>query len=407
MSIALSFMSGKGGSGKTTIALSLSDLLSTCGIKTILVDCDFSTNGASFFFEPYYNQTDASDCSFFDVLTCESSLEGLSPITINEFFHFLPSVITVGPNRHKMNSLNSYSGEFEPYINAIEQINTDYSGNLRSFMKWASSNYEVILFDCQAGYTNLLNSILSQIDVVLFVLEADSVSAAALRNLHLKIGYSIKGKKVYQIFSKATQEEKDIYSKITGTFFVNIGTLLFDWKIRQAFSRSQIPNLETVSAAYSSELCNIAKVLFAQKYIQEKIDIFYNHLEYNKNEAEICTLKNKLADAQKKLQAKKKKKLIDVLPGIIGLATIAFLMFLVYLINPQSTLTSEMDVLIPVFSVLASLGIIALMLDLRKTIISDPYRETYDATIKVIRTIEKKQERISEKLMELEKNSNT
>ena len=51
MSKSVAFLSGKGGSGKTTLALSIADLLSRCNITTLLVDCDLSTNGATYFYE--------------------------------------------------------------------------------------------------------------------------------------------------------------------------------------------------------------------------------------------------------------------------------------------------------------------------------------------------------------------
>ena len=51
MSKVLALLSGKGGSGKTTLALSIATLLSNSGIRVLLVDCDLNTNGATYFFE--------------------------------------------------------------------------------------------------------------------------------------------------------------------------------------------------------------------------------------------------------------------------------------------------------------------------------------------------------------------
>ena len=48
---SVSAIIGENGSGKTTLALSMASLLSRCGIKTLLVDCDLSTNGATYFYE--------------------------------------------------------------------------------------------------------------------------------------------------------------------------------------------------------------------------------------------------------------------------------------------------------------------------------------------------------------------
>lgn len=43
MSKVLALLSGKGGSGKTTLALSIASMLSNCCLKVLLVDCDLST----------------------------------------------------------------------------------------------------------------------------------------------------------------------------------------------------------------------------------------------------------------------------------------------------------------------------------------------------------------------------
>lgn len=63
-------------------------------------------------------------------------------------------------------------------------------------------------------------------------------------------------------------------------FFTNIGTLLFDWKIRQAFSRSQVPNLELISSKYSLDRCEICQIMFPDDTINKKLTEFSNHLKY-------------------------------------------------------------------------------------------------------------------------------
>src|SRR4051794_22785200 len=49
--IVIVLLSGKGGSGKTVLALSMSRVLTEAGLKVLLVDCDASTHGATYFFE--------------------------------------------------------------------------------------------------------------------------------------------------------------------------------------------------------------------------------------------------------------------------------------------------------------------------------------------------------------------
>lgn len=267
MSTAISFLSGKGGSGKTTLALGVADLLWRCEVKTLLVDCDLSTNGATYFYESLLTTQDEIGqpalLSFNGLISGDNNNEEWAPIKIGEGLDFIPSILNISDHQQK---------EDHPSNN--------YAQNLHNFIKWAKENYEAILFDCQAGYVEFFQVLLPLMDVDLFVMEADSISAAAVRSLHLKIGNFLGRAHIYQVFNKATPEEFDIYSKIVGTFFTNIGTLLFDWKIRQAFSRSQIPDIGCVSAQYSFDLCNICKIILPRSDTKRKIESVSIQLRY-------------------------------------------------------------------------------------------------------------------------------
>ncbi|MDE5931818.1 MAG: ParA family protein [Lachnospiraceae bacterium] len=280
MGTAIAFLSGKGGSGKTTLALSIADLLCRCKVKTLLVDCDLSTNGASYFYEAklvnWNKGAGTGVTSFSRLLNGNSRGETINVLAIAPDMDFIPSISSF--------SSQHLTDEVVWYDSALE-------ARLQNFIEWAKNSYEVILFDCQAGYTELLPVLLPLMDVDLFVLEADSISASAMRNLHLKIGNSLGRAQLYQVFNKATKEEFDIYSKIVGTFFTNIGTLLFDWKIRQAFSRSQVPDLEYASAQYGADLCDICKIIFQGGVILERLERFslqsrYRQLEEKRRQVE-------------------------------------------------------------------------------------------------------------------------
>lgn len=275
MSTAIAFLSGKGGSGKTTLALSMADLLCRCGVRTLLIDCDLSTNGATYFYESRLTERgqveQSTPLSFSEFLHSNCYSSEIAPLIINPCLAFVPSISEV-MNRQ--------------LIVGVSQDQNDIDVKLCNLLSWAKQSYDVILFDCQAGYTELLPALLPLMDMDIFVLEADSISASAMRSLHLKIGNYLGHAKLYQIFNKATPEEFEIYSKIVGTFFTNIGTLLFDWKIRQAFSRSQIPDLENNSAKYGSDLCDICKIVFSDMAIQDKLSPFSTNILYLQAEEE-------------------------------------------------------------------------------------------------------------------------
>ena len=56
MSTSIALMSGKGGSGKTSLALTIASILSECDIKVLMIDCDMATNGATYFFETIHHK---------------------------------------------------------------------------------------------------------------------------------------------------------------------------------------------------------------------------------------------------------------------------------------------------------------------------------------------------------------
>lgn len=290
MSTSIAFLSGKGGSGKTTFALSISDLLRRCEVSTLLVDCDLSTNGATYFYESQLADWNKSECyalrSFSDIVI--SDLEAkIEPYSIAPNLDFIPSILGISEKNMFVESVN----------NRFLRIH-----KLERFFDWIQQNYDVVIFDCQAGYTELLTKLLPFMDVDVFVMEADSISASAMRNLHLKIGNYLSQARLYQVFNKATPEEFEIYSKIVGTFFTNIGTLLFDWKIRQAFSRSQVPDIENTSSKYGLDLCEISKIFFSGNDISERLTHFSNQLSYKQLEEKRQQIEDNMYKSNHKLK---------------------------------------------------------------------------------------------------------
>ncbi len=265
MSKSLALLSGKGGSGKTTLALSIASMLSNCGLKVLLIDCDLSTNGATYFYESKISENVENTNSFYEMYIDEY-FNDIKFIKINEFMDFMPSITQI----NKQNT-ETYQYNEKDLIRAEENSIV------------LKSKYDIVLYDCQAGYTDVLKLILPFTDVNLVVMEADAISSAAIRSFYLKIGNIINEKKVYQIFNKATDEEYDIYSKIGGgTFFTNIETVMFDWKIRKSFSIAQIPDMENSSAQYGEQVYNICKVLFKEEKMQEKLKRFETVIYLNK-----------------------------------------------------------------------------------------------------------------------------
>ena len=302
MSTTLAFLSGKGGSGKTTLALSMSHLLYKCNLNVLLVDCDMSTNGATYFYESILFKENEMEqhqiTSFNDLLNNEKYINEFVPCKINQYLDFIPSVL-------KYETEETHTG-----------VN-DFKDPLQKFINYTRLKYDVVLFDCQAGYTSVLQILLPLMDIDLFVLETDSISGASMRSLHLKIGQFLGHAHLYQVFNKATDEEFKIYSKIVGTFFTNVGTLLFDWRIRQAFSRSQVPDIDNTSSKYGSDLCDIGKIIFPDKNIQKNLQEFSDQIAIRKLEEEYEQTEKELYKLSLESRSITKNKIIKLLPSLL------------------------------------------------------------------------------------------
>ena len=244
MSRSIALLSGKGGSGKTTFALALANMLSSCKIKVLLVDCDIVTNGATYFYEDRLSG-DNPVASFFDLLYSKD-VKVFSPMEIvPSYYYFIPSI-------HNITNDITDSHPFDPQIK--QEFKELYS-------IW-EKDFDVILFDCSAGYSDVLHYVVPEADINLVVLESDKVSMAAMRSLYLKLGPILNKTKFYQIFNKVRPEEVDEYKRRDGTFFTSIGAIAFDWSIRDAFAVADVPTLDNTGIDFGMQLNNICSTLF-------------------------------------------------------------------------------------------------------------------------------------------------
>lgn len=311
MSKSLALLSGKGGSGKTTIALSIASMLASCGIKVLLIDCDLLTNGATYFYESKLADNNEKIISFYRILS-EDSVENCQVLNINQFMDFIPSVIQITEE-----NAESYA------------YHKNDDSKLLDFDNTFCEHYDVVLYDCQAGYTDILKLLLPLVDANLLVMEADAISSSSIRSLYLKVGNILNGRKVYQIFNKTSKEEYDIYSKVSGgTVFTNIETVKFDWKIRKAFSLAQIPDMERTSANYGEQIYNICKVLFKDEEVQEKLEKYKVVIQLNQSKEEEDKLEAEISERIKNINMKNKsiKILLMTLPLIFAI----FLSFFIF-----------------------------------------------------------------------------
>ena len=270
MAQLLTMISGKGGSGKTTLALSLTKLLIECELKVLVIDCDLATNGATYFFEALY---ESPVLTFRDIMLDEER----PLLNIDGRAFFIPTSIHFPVEKIEQHK------DFLPIINYVKSV---------------QEIYDVIICDCQAGYSELMENILDISDINLLVMEPDAISNSAARVLYTQVSSQLEAKKTYQIFNKITKEENEVYKPIFfGTLFTLLPSVIFNWNVRKAFAYSKVPELVTTNADFGKDVYEIAKILFPK--LEKKL-VTYEHMVLMFEQDELETRIRKIQEEKRK-----------------------------------------------------------------------------------------------------------
>lgn len=246
----ISMVSGKGGSGKTSVSLSLAAVLARLRVRTIVVDLDFSTHGASYFFEPSSpGIADLPDHSEDHLKSAISEAGGWG-------FDLMPSRTRFGrssPDRH-----------FDP-----KQL----TQSIRSVSEQAG--YECIIFDCQAGVSSLARAALAVTDVAVIVTEADTISTKALRNLQVQLHESLPRTKV--LINKLFLREQTTYEQLTAVLsgLEFLPPVPFDMDVRAAFAKGEIPIGRTDESAFGEAMLRIVREIHPK--LSERVSAALQH----------------------------------------------------------------------------------------------------------------------------------
>ena len=307
MAESLAIISGKGGSGKTTLAISLAQLLSSCGKRVLLADCDMSTHGATYFFESLLSNKNKYH-TVVDLLSDNNNLtnEKMEFLNVTEGFWFLPSCVNFP-------SKNNFRG-------GIEEVRWDYFNDTVNKM-----DFDVVIYDCQAGYSIVTEIVTKHSKKNLAVIEADAISASSLRVLYAQLSENLDRGNTFQIFNKITQEEQDVYSKlIHGTLFPNLSPILFDWNVRKAFVTNELPDIDSSNPILTNSVYDLAIALFAN-YKNEMREFL---LKIKKD------ILSKLEDDVYKVKSGMRKNIIEVymttIPAMMSMISVILVIIMFY-----------------------------------------------------------------------------
>lgn len=242
MNNRICFISGKGGAGKTSVALSIALYLSQMNKKVLLIDFDSSTHGASYFLK-------SKNIGLEEFITANSNSISncISETNTEDKFHFIASKTVFKKDHWNSDTVRSNVDII------VEQLQKLYL------------KYDYVLFDCQAGVNELTASALSESDRAVIVTEADSISTKAIQNLRLQFHEVLpdftKGL-INKLFLRESTTSSTIISLLKGLDF--LPPIPFDMDIRESFARSIIPLSFSKKNSYLDAINRIVEEIFPE-----------------------------------------------------------------------------------------------------------------------------------------------
>lgn len=172
----ISIISAKGGAGKTSIAVNLAHVAACYGLKTLVVDCDLYTNGATIFYNLYRKGRilDDNPVTFHKILqmciadSADRKAVLTHTVTMEESLEFIPS------------------GKY-PVLDLDKIIYGEYEKLAKEFSSVVSlweKQYDVVILDQPSGINTLINIMVSVSTKVLLVRENDKLGLEAARELY-------------------------------------------------------------------------------------------------------------------------------------------------------------------------------------------------------------------------------
>lgn len=285
MSKVIALVSAKGGVGKTCIAVNLAHLCAFCGLKTLLVDCDIHTNGATAFYRRKKGAKTLYENSITFLEIVHSSLpmaREIQPLEIEENLGLIP-----GGNYWGYSS----SGNEQALYSRLSQE------QLAKFINGCVDSYDVILLDQGAGYNYLIESMIAFATTVLVVKERDKISLELTRNLFESIKFSRK-RLVFcdnKISKNQTEYAQICREQEEGILRSCIG-FRYDTDVIEKTEAGEC--IDVTSTSLNGEaLLRITRLVLGE--YAEKIDVYLNDIA-EKREAEVRKVREQRMEEERK-----------------------------------------------------------------------------------------------------------
>lgn len=182
----VSFISAKGGSGKTVTCVSVGRVLAKLGYKVLLVDTDASTNGLTLFFLPYVNKHQNMQSNLArGVFDAEGQVEPVAS-QIEQGLDLIPAT-------YRLSQTEGTDAE-------------TFRRSLQMVISSSTSKYDFVLLDAQAGSDIYAQIAASLADTVVIVTEFDPISFQGVDRLKILFAQVMDPARTWILYNKILPE---------------------------------------------------------------------------------------------------------------------------------------------------------------------------------------------------------
>ncbi|MCD7962796.1 MAG: ParA family protein [Rikenellaceae bacterium] len=254
-----SFISAKGGSGKTILTATIADFLSQLGKKVLIIDSDGSTNGLTLFY-----LQDILDHRKNNNKIHRGILEEDRGFTLSDNTVKLSNGVQLIPATYSFNNTDCFN--IETFYNNIH--------NVVKYFSRPSSGIDFILIDCQAGSDHHTEIVIRPeiSNEIIIVSEYDPISAAGLERLKGFFSNDLTYERTWTLLNKVLPEFANSNSD-----FLEISKylppVLWDAAVVKKYARKEIALDLEYGSKYTLNIITVLRALMG-KDIKTSLDVW-------------------------------------------------------------------------------------------------------------------------------------
>ncbi|MEI6138440.1 MAG: ParA family protein [Mariniphaga sp.] len=260
----ISFISAKGGSGKTIIIASIANFLGNLEKRVLIIDSDGSTNGMTLFYLKEIKSFAENNKDCFGVLEDSFDINSVKYTPISSEVFLLPATYEF------LNTDNFSAHSFEQHLSSIIQYHK-HSIN---------DTYDYILIDSQAGADIHSEIVIKETisDEVIIVSELDPISAAGIERLKGLFPKDLIYNRTWILLNKILPE----FAYQSNTDFLEINRylppIIWTADVVRKYARKELAFDFESGNEYTLNLVKVLKI-FLGKEIKTSLDIWLNSRE--------------------------------------------------------------------------------------------------------------------------------